>query len=373
MNTQLNIEFESKRKIDAIQVVERFIKIKKSEKKQWSLYYKKCIQCGETDTPHRSNGYCNTCYQRIQGQKRNNYPRQKKGFAEDYLTKDVLNQLYHIEKLSLDEIGRKAGTSPANVCMKMKRYRISARTRIEARILALDKGKIKWDVVNKYNEIETRTLNKIRYDTKFFDTWSNEMAYCLGLLYTDGCLSSTTNNIRFGQKDIELVEKFLTLFKCDAKIIFRNERIINTGKAGEMYLISINGYDLYNQLSKLGLTPKKSLTMRFPAMPHKYVRHFIRGCWDGDGTVYVDTTSNNINAGFVSGSLEFIKVMIQHLRIAGLSDRNIHKSKNSNAYMFRYSSKIDIIKLHDYFYYDVPENQYLRRKYELFKTIKIAQ
>jgi predicted transcriptional regulator with HTH domain len=369
MSTQLTIEFESKRKIDVVQTVEQFTKLKKSTKNQWSIYYKKCIQCGETETPHKSKGYCNTCYNIIQSQKRLDYPRQKKGFAEEYLTKDVLYLLYHVEKLSIDEIGRKAGTSPSNVICKMRRYGIQSRTKAEARILALDRGKITRDVVNKYDEIEIKKLNKIKYNTKFFDIWSDEMAYCLGLLYTDGCLSSTTNNIVFAQKDIELVEKFLNLFDCDAKILFRPERLTKSGKAGEMYVISLNGLDLYNQLIKLGLSPKKSLTIKFPAMPNKYVRHFIRGCWDGDGSVYFEKQSSHIKASFVSGSQEFLKTMIHHLRIEGLTEIKIYKHSHTEAYYFRYTSPNDIYKLFRYMYGDVPETQYLRRKYELFKQI----
>ena len=366
---QLTIDFESKRKIDVMQVFEQFTKLKKSTKKQWSTYYKKCIMCGETDTPHLSKGYCKTCYGIIQARKRIDYPRQKRGYAEEYLTKEVLNQLYHVEKLSLDEIGRKAGTSPTNVSIKMKRYGIHARTRTEARTLALDRGKITREILNKYDEIEIKTLNKIKFNAKFFDTWSNEMAYCLGLLYTDGCLSSTTNNIVFGQRDIELVEKFLNLFECNAKILFRKERIALSGKVGELYVVSLCGHDLYNQLLNLGLSPKKSLTIKFPAMPNKYVRHFIRGCWDGDGTIYKEKQSGRIIAGFTSGSEDFLKTMIQHLRIEGLPERNYYKHGHAEAYYFRYTSPSDIYKLFRYMYDGVHESQYLRRKYELFKSI----
>lgn len=31
---------------------------------------------------------------------------------------------------------------------------------------------------------------------------------------------------------------------------------------------------------------KKMLDIKFPQIPPQSVRHFIRGCWDGDGSVY---------------------------------------------------------------------------------------
>jgi len=87
---------------------------------------------------------------------------------------------------------------------------------------------------------------------------------------------------------------------CDAKLIFRKERVYAKTKAGALYVVYINNEKLYDNLVNLGLTPNKSLTMQFPNVPDEFVRHFIRGCWDGDGSVFVDKSSRKMYANFVS-------------------------------------------------------------------------
>jgi len=34
--------------------------------------------------------------------------------------------------------------------------------------------------------------------------------------------------------------------------------------------------------------------MAFPKIPDEYIRHFVRGCWDGDGTVYIEKRNGNL-------------------------------------------------------------------------------
>lgn len=57
--------------------------------------------------------------------------------------------------------------------------------------------------------------------------------------------------------------------------------------------------------------------MKFPNVPDEFVRHFIRGCWDGDGSVFVDKDSRKMYANFVSGSRDFLESMVGKLMNAG--------------------------------------------------------
>ncbi|MBM2834157.1 MAG: endonuclease [Candidatus Brocadiaceae bacterium] len=141
--------------------------------------------------------------------------------------------------------------------------------------------------------------------------------------------------------------------------------------AGEMHYFHINCDKLFEQLVKLGLTPNKSLSMKFPEIPDEYMRHFIRGCWDGDGTVYIERRNGNLKTSFISGSIEFIKVLKEHLRKQALSEVTLYEDRRSKkgnvSYYFRYGTK-DSIKLFHYLYDGVSESQYLKRKYEVFRN-----
>ena len=78
---------------------------------------------------------------------------------------------------------------------------------------------------------------------------------------------------------------------CEAKLYFSKERVYGKIKAGALYQFNISNEKIYDDVVSLGLTPNKSLTMQFPNMPNEFIRHFIRGCWDGDGSVFVDKHS----------------------------------------------------------------------------------
>ena len=207
------------------------------------------------------------------------------------------------------------------------------------------------------------------------------MAYVLGVLYTDGTINpgrirepwraksaSTVPLISFAQKEPELLEKIRNLMDCDAKLYFSKERIYGKIKAGALYQFNISNEKLYDDIVNLGLTPNKSLTMQFPNMPNEFVRHFIRGCWDGDGSVYIDKSSGKIGASFVSGSLEFVETMVMNLVNAGLPGRTIHRHKHTKtSCYFRFTGSQVPMLYHYYLYDNVPETQYLERKFNLFR------
>jgi intein/homing endonuclease len=124
---------------------------------------------------------------------------------------------------------------------------------------------------------------------------------------------------------------------------------------------------IYNDLLKFGLTPNKSLTLQFPDVPKEYVRHFVRGCWDGDGSVYFEKRANRIKASYVSGSKKFIEGMVGALSKDGFVIKTIYTNKRKTpSYYFRLNLS-QMRAFYHYLYDDVAESQYLVRKYNLFK------
>ena len=341
----------------------------------WSKKYDKCVKCGTTSINHVAKGLCRKCYTNKIEAVHKNYEKFKRGVSKVFLTKEKLIELYIDKQMSLSDIGRIAGCTRQTVYRFIKNYGIKLRNKTDARTIALDKGKFKYSSINEKGEIEEKTRNKIHFNKAFFSKWSNEMAYVLGLIYTDGNITDASlkmGRLTFAQKEKKSVEKFLNLIGADSKILYRRrEKYVNT-TAGELHYFHINSDIVYKQLLELGLTPNKSLSMTFPKIPEDYyIRHFIRGCWDGDGTVYIEKRNGNLKTSFVCGSLEFITGLKEHLRKQGLSDVKLYENKRSKkgnvSYYFRYGTK-DSIKLFHYLYDEVPESQYLKRKYEIFKN-----
>lgn len=148
-------------------------------------------------------------------------------------------------------------------------------------------------------------------NTKFFNTWSPDMAYVLGFIFADGCLVKYKNGchaLDITSKDLKHLELIKQKLESGHKI----------GKKERGYRIQIRNKDIYSDLIKIGLTPKKSETVKFPRIPKRYFAHFIRGIFDGDGSVFKWRDPRwkhawQIRTTFCSASAEFIKKLRREL------------------------------------------------------------
>lgn len=125
---------------------------------------------------------------------------------------------------------------------------------------------------------------------KFFDIIDTEQkAYFLGLLYADGCNYEKRGAvvISLQDKDIEILEKLKLLIDSNRPI----KRIAYSQKKSKLkdqQRLSLNSKVLSYRLAELGCISRKSLILKFPTkeqVPPHLVRHFVRGYFDGDGSI----------------------------------------------------------------------------------------
>jgi predicted DNA-binding protein YlxM (UPF0122 family) len=347
----------------------------------WALHHTQCIKCGTSDKPHISRGLCKSCYGKdIERRHKDNGRIQNYGGSSKLLTAEYLLENYTKQNKSLSDVAKETNCSRQYVHKKLKEHHIPLRNKSAARDLSLTKDKLKFKRLNEDGTSYFVSVKKINVNEDFFSSWSSAMAYVTGVICTDGNLdpgrirepwraksSSTIPRISVAQKEPELLEKILHLMDCDAKLTFRKEMIYGKIKSGALYQFSISNGKLYDDVVRLGLTPNKSLTMQFPNVPNEFIRHFIRGCWDGDGSVFVDKQSQKMSASFVSGSFEFVESMVGNLVNAGLPLRTIHRHNHSNkSYYFRFTGS-QVPMLYHYLYDNVPQTAYLERKFNLFR------
>jgi len=343
--------------------------------KKWAQRHDCCVKCGTKDVKHVAKGLCVRCY-RKHAEAKHRQRKSTKGLASKMLTKRFLIEIYVKQRKSIEDIADTCCCSRSYVLKKMKEYNIPRRSRSSARKLALIKGKIQTTRINRNGLTIGTTYQIVKYNTKFFSKWSNEMAYVLGTLYTDGCLcidirrsKSSVNRLprlSMGQKSKELLRKVLSLMNCSAKLQHHKRIKYKSGVAGELYSFNFDCTHIYSDLIRLGLHPKKSTDISFPDIPKSHVRHFLRGCWDGDGSVYIDKRRSLIHASFVSGSHLFIDGMLRWFEKIGFSKRKVYVTKRKNlSYSFRFNGS-QCIRLFHWFYDNVPPEQYLLRKYQMF-------
>ena len=112
--------------------------------------------------------------------------------------------------------------------------------------------------------------------------WSPAMAYVVGLLATDGCLSSDRRHIILTSRDRQLVEAFL---QCLGRPI--RWTVGRTRRGKRAYYAQFSDVAFYDWLLSIGLTPRKSLTLGPIAVPDAHLLQLVRGLLDGDGSIMV--------------------------------------------------------------------------------------
>ncbi len=213
---------------------------------------------------------------------------------------------------------------------------------------------------------------KYKVNELFFDNWNDTMAYVLGFIYADGSLENSLCNrgryIRVSNTELILVERIKKWLSSDHRIAVWQPTLIHRKSK---FLLRVGSKKLYNALIKKGLIPRKSLIIQFPNVPIRYQRHFIRGYFDGDGCAYLERRDGKsglivkrLSVIFTSGSRVFVERLKEVLDVYAIQ-RGILVSGHS-AFQLRYSTKASI-QIFKYFYQNVDDELFLRRKFDVFK------
>jgi len=191
-------------------------------------------------------------------------------------------------------------------------------------------------------------------------SWSSGLAYAVGLIVSDGYLSSDKAEVGFVSKDLELVETF-------ASALGIQNRITPSGRGGsikkEYWQIRFKRRDFYDFLLSIGLTPRKSKTIGSINVPPIYFSHFVRGVFDGDGTFWTWwdkrwPNSFGYTLGISSASLSFLNWL--QGRLAERYDVKGYLHQGDGVYTIRYA-KGDTRALYRAMYASC-DSMYLTRK-----------
>jgi len=211
-------------------------------------------------------------------------------------------------------------------------------------------------------------MNRPKADSNFFKKWSRNMAYILGFIVTDGCLVEHQNGchaLNITNKNKEILQKILKVLDSSHKIGVK----LRGGMPNlKYYQIQIRDKIIYSDLLKLGLTPRKSKTIKMLNIPQKFFADFVRGCFDGDGSVcyWKEPRWKNtwqIRTTFTSGSKKFLIALKRLLnKYAGLKLGKIWSRKSGHELHY---GIFDSLILSKYIYKNKP-HLYIKRKKEAF-------
>jgi intein-encoded DNA endonuclease-like protein len=189
------------------------------------------------------------------------------------------------------------------------------------------------------------------WNENFFNSITTEkQAYWLGFLYADGCVHDKPNGqklISLVVKDKEVIEKFIKALNGDFEVKCYSEN----------YGIYLTSKIMFNDLCKLGCVPRKSLNLKFPIIDENLVHHFIRGYFDGDGTVFIcnpknynktNTVYKSIGIG-MCGTYELLSILAKH---APINIPKKDKRKQGNIWYSSISGTNKALTFYNYLYKD---------------------
>lgn len=339
---------------------------------RWSKVYDRCTSCGTVGVPHVSQGLCRTCYGRWLNERHRpeGVRHASRGLSRE-LSESTLIELYLEKGQSLGDIANSYGCTRQYVSSLLHRFRIQARSKSSARQLALEAGRLNHP---SSDGLPRHTLVRRHVNSAFFSRWTRPMAWVLGVVATDGNIymgqerdeshNAHPARLTISQKEPELLEKVKELMGSDAPLGFLPKR----GIRGATYSFETSDPRIVRDLVSLGITPRKSKTLQFPAVPAEFVRDFIRGCWDGDGTAYIDKRGSGA-AAFGSGSRDFVDSMLSWLLELGLPPMTVHGDLRGSGYWYFRIRGGQCGKLFHVLYDDTDESMRLSRKYEVFRAI----
>ena len=189
-----------------------------------------------------------------------------------------------------------------------------------------------------------------------------EKAYWLGFLYADGCVHKNSNEISLTLKDGEHLEKFKQAIGAVNHTV--GSYIDNRWESKpRMYTFSIKDRQLQTDLIALGCVPAKSLILNsFPNIPRDFVSHFLRGYFDGDGSIHWLNGTNNFRLSFV-GTKEFLLEIKKELNL----NMTISQNSGNKSFYLQIAGRQQVPRVLDYLYKDSEESTRLNRKYALYQ------
>lgn len=224
------------------------------------------------------------------------------------------------------------------------------------------------------NHISNR---RIRHD--FFKNIRTEIqAYLLGFYAADGSINEKrkTFRIQLQLQDKELVYLYKDFISPDARLFTiepkeekgRNNSIIN---GHGFFGVDIVSTILVNDLVNLGIGYNKTYSeLHIPDIPKDLVKHFIRGYFDGDGSIsgYIPNEKNkNPRVRCTFSICGKTKSLLDEI-VAFFSENgikiNTYYLKRDNMYRIETGSKKEISKIFKLLYAD--SNFYLTRKFKKF-------
>lgn len=227
--------------------------------------------------------------------------------------------------------------------------------------------------IKKRTYAESKQVTRIySLNDNFFKEQNSNMAYILGFIAADGnvALKENSINIQLQKNDEQILQ--------DIKRITKSTRPLDyySTKAGiETVKFQVWSAEWKKDLAVYNIVPHKTFILKPPTfLNSEYYIDYIRGYFDGDGSISYRTTDISYCSWEIVGAssemIEWIKNVLAEqygiISTSGVTSR--YTENNQKIYKIGYYTVEKIQKLYNALYNN-PECLCLKRKKEKFETI----
>ena len=266
-------------------------------------------------------------------------------------TQEEVAKLYN-ELGSLSKVAKKIGATKEGVRMFMKRHNIPVK-------------------------------DLVRYDVNhdFFKKENERSLYWAGFIAADGCVKQRIgrNDFRYelsiglSSKDHNHLEKLASDIEYNGpvrKFMIKNSKRNPKWNDTEKSEIQISSKDIFDDLDKYNIVPRKSLIYAFPKhlVGNPLVHHFIRGYFDGDGSWYWNKHSKANQLYFnLRGTHDFLSECRDMFQSNAIGSKEKKIRNNCGIGSLEYGGNGITKQIANFLYKDA--TIYLDRKYDIIKDL----
>lgn len=213
------------------------------------------------------------------------------------------------------------------------------------------------------------------HDENYFETIDSEdKAYWLGFIFADGYISNNEN--RYGQdqfgisvaeEDIDMLEKFKQSIKSSNPIHIYNRK---NQEGQNLCRIQLTSQKTVDDLIDKGCYKQKSLILKPPLnIPKKFIYHFIRGFFDGDGSIIKSKNAlyKKTDGYCYQINITSTKAICDWLQAVFGMGSVIQEKRRNNTWYYTLGGHLQVIKFYHLLYNN--STIYMERKYLRFQEL----
>jgi hypothetical protein len=201
------------------------------------------------------------------------------------------------------------------------------------------------------------------------------MSYILGYIAADGCITERKNkpntpySLNITSADYDHLIKIRKVLLSDYSISLKS----NSTPSKKVFQLQMTNQTIVTDLFNLGIFPRKTFNLSPIDTPKKYFPDFVRGFFDGDGSVYIYNVNNvpQIKACFGGTNKKFISDLNQKIcPLLNIPLKNINRTEDrreGRATSYRFTFYIDDCEKLMKFMYGHTPTIYMDRKYKIFQ------